>query len=61
MINELHVPVFTAFITGFIEPFSVGGTVHFQRGNFHYFWLKRKSHISCKAVSDNYFYYLIKY
>lgn len=37
MINELYVAVFTAFITGLTEPFLVGSSVHFQRGNFHYF------------------------
>lgn len=42
MINELYVPVFTAYITGLTEPFLVGSPVHFQRGHFHYFWPKKK-------------------
>lgn len=53
MINELYVPVFTAYITGLTEPFLV----LFKEEIFIIFDPKENCK-SCKTVSDYYFYFL---
>lgn len=52
MINELHVPVFTAFITGFIEPFSVGVLYIFKGEIFIIFGLKENRIYHVKQCHD---------